>query len=133
MYAKCHMNVMYIMHLCPDMSKDFPFVQSDLFTRMSAFECMFTLLKTFFSHEHAMLYVAQAHKHTHAQMLACTHTVRISPNVTVTKCFDSTCTCSVDLYFLFSSPVSICFLSFSDLGIPSHFPTLINTFVNNFS
>ena len=40
------MNVMY-MHQCPDMSKDFPFVLSDLFTSVSAFECMFTVPKTY--------------------------------------------------------------------------------------
>lgn len=50
------------LHLCPDVSKDFPLVQSDLFTRLSAFESMFT-----------GKYVAQARKLT--QTHAYTHTV----------------------------------------------------------
>lgn len=77
MYAKCHMNVMY-MHLCPDMSKDFPFILSDLLTTASAFECVFTVLETYSHMSMLLLYVAQAHKHTRARINA-----RANTNYTV--------------------------------------------------
>lgn len=63
------------MHLCPDMSKDFPICSVWPFHRS---ECIWMHVHSAadaFSHEHAILYMAQAHKHTHARMNACTNTV----------------------------------------------------------
>lgn len=55
-------------HLFPDVSKDFPFVQPDLFTRVNVFECMLSFLM-YSNIKYAVLYVAQTHECMHRCMV----------------------------------------------------------------
>lgn len=67
-FTKCkgsHGYDVLCVHRCPDVSKDFPFVQPDLFTRVNAFECMFLLLKMY----SVIKYAVHRHiQYMHSQM-----------------------------------------------------------------
>lgn len=73
-YGRCMQSVTWTwcicMHLCPDMSKGFPFVLSDLFTRAAAFECMFTVLTTY---SHMCVLYCVWHWHMNTPTGACMH------------------------------------------------------------